>query len=105
VKVVLWPEGSVRGDEIEEVGDTVSVKSCMARTAEPLWLSDPLAPLTVTVRLPVPLAGVVTVRVDVPEPVIVAGLKLVEKPDGNPIAVRVTVPLKVAPLTGATVTV
>jgi hypothetical protein len=59
-----------------------------------------------TVRLPAPLAGVVTVMVDVPEPpATVAGLKLAEKPEGNPSAARATVLLKVVPLAGATVTV
>ena len=71
-----------------------------------LWLSEPLEPLAPTVRLPVPLAGVVTVMVDVPEPpVIVGGLKLDEKPEGIPSAARATVPLKLPPLAGATVTV
>jgi hypothetical protein len=105
VKVTLWPTGRFRADEGEDEGDTVSVKSCMDRTAEPLWLSDPLEPLTVTLRLPAPLAGVVTVMVEVPEPpAIVAELKLVEKPEGNAIAVRATAPLKLVPLAGATVT-
>jgi hypothetical protein len=55
--------------------------------------------------LPVPLAGVVTVSVEAqPELlVIVAGLKLDEKPEGNANAVRATAPLKLP--SGATVTV
>jgi len=46
---------------------------------------------------------VVTVRVVVPAPVIVAGLNVAVAPDGSPVTVGVTVPLK--PLTAVVLTV
>jgi hypothetical protein len=46
---------------------------------------------------------VVTLIVELPEPLTEAGLKLALAPDGRPDAVRLTVPLN--PLTGVTVAV
>jgi len=46
---------------------------------------------------------VVTVIVELPEPVTEAGLKLAFAPDGRPDAVRLTIPLK--PLSAPTFTV
>lgn len=51
----------------------------------------PLVPVIVTVKLPVLVeAVVVTVMVDEPEPVSVAGLKLAVAPAGRPLAPKVT---------------
>jgi hypothetical protein len=64
----------------------------------------PVAPLTVTVELPMGvLAVVVTVIVDVPEALRVGGEKLTVAPLGNPVALNVTVPLN--PTSGAIPTV
>jgi hypothetical protein len=72
-----------------------------------LWLSDPLVPLAVTVRLPVPALGAVTIKVDITDleltMVTVAGEKLAAAPGGSPGAVSCTVPVN--PAAGATVTV
>jgi len=66
-----------------------------------VWLSGPLIPVTVTIKLPA--ADDVTVRVAVPEPpVMLPGLIVAVRPaDG--LVVRVTVPVN--PLTGETVIV
>ena len=54
----------------------------------------PLVPVTVNVEFAAGVApDVVTVMVEVPAPVIVAGLKLAVAPAGNPATVGVTVPL------------
>jgi hypothetical protein len=58
--------------------------------------------LAVTVKLPVPLGGAVMVKVDVPEPVMVAGEKNAAAPVGSPGALRPTLVEK--PPTDATVT-
>ena len=72
--------------------------------AEPPWLSDPLAAVTLTVELPMAVPVVVlTVSVVDPEPVTELGLKLPVAPDGSPDTPKFTVPLK--PLIGVTVTV
>ena len=60
-----------------------------------VWLRLPLVPLIVRVLFPVfPLEFVVTVIVEVPEPVTEFGLKLDEARDGNPLTLRLTAPVK-----------
>ena len=64
----------------------------------------PLVPVMVSVDVPAAVVlAVVTVSVEVPLPLIVAGEKLGVAPVGNPLALRVTVPLN--PLSAPTVTV
>ena len=64
----------------------------------------PLVPVTVSVEFAPGVAEVVvTVMVEVPTPVIVAGLKLAVAPAGKPITVGVTVPVN--PFTAVVVTV
>jgi len=59
-----------------------------------VWIRLPLVPVMVSVELPIGvLAAVVTVRVEVPDPVTVAGEKLALAPLGSPLALSVTVPL------------
>ncbi len=48
------------------------------------------------------MALVSTVRVDVPEPLIEVGLKLPDAPEGNPLTLKLTVPVN--PPDGVTVT-
>jgi hypothetical protein len=68
------------------------------------WTRVPLVPVIVRVELPTGvLALVVTVMVDDPVPVTVVGLKLAVTPVGNPLALKVTIPLK--PPDGVTVAV
>jgi hypothetical protein len=58
-------------------------------------VSDPLVPLMVRTGLPAGVeADVVTVMVDVPEPVTEAGLKDAVAPAGKPVALRATTPVK-----------
>jgi len=64
----------------------------------------PLVPVTVSVEVPVGVVlPVVTVMVEEPLPVIVAGEKVAEAPVGKPLALRVTVPAN--PLRAPMVTV
>ena len=59
------------------------------------WLKLPLVPVTVSVYVPAAVDVVVfTVRVELPEPTTEVGLKLAEAPVGNPLTVKLTVPLK-----------
>ncbi len=54
----------------------------------------PLVPVIVIVNVPVEVVlAVVTVMVEDPEPVTEGGLKLALVPVGNPLALKVTVPL------------
>ena len=64
----------------------------------------PLVPVMVSVDVPAAVVlAVVTVSVEVPLPLSVAGEKLAVAPVGNPLALRVTVPVN--PLSAPTVTV
>ena len=64
----------------------------------------PLVPVMVIGKLPVGVVlAVVTVMVDEPEPFTDVGLKLALAPAGNPLALKVTVPVK--PPVGVTVAV
>ena len=75
-------------------GVAVRVKFCRARVTLADFAIDPVVPVTIRLEFPPGADGaVVTVRVDVPAPVMVAGLKLAVAPDGNPVTLGVTVPL------------
>ena len=65
------------------------------------WLSDPLVPVTVTVK--VLAVEPVQLRVEVPDPVTLVGVNVQVRPAGEILDVRATTPLK--PLTAATVIV
>ena len=68
------------------------------------WVRLPLVPLMVNVLVPAGvLFAVVMVSVLDPEPAIEAGLKVAVARGGNPVALRVTVPVK--PFSEPTVTV
>jgi hypothetical protein len=76
----------------------------MLSVAEPLWLSEPLVPVTLKVELPsVAVAVVLIVSVVEPDLLTEVGLKVPVAPDGNPDTPKLTVPVK--PLSGVTVTV
>ena len=63
----------------------------------------PLVPVMVMVEVPVGVVlAVVTVSVEVPLPLMVPGEKLAVAPVGNPLALRVTVPVN--PFRAPTVT-
>jgi hypothetical protein len=70
-----------------------------------VWLSEPLVPVMVSVKVPVGvLELVVTLMVLVPEPPLIGfGLNEALAPEGSPLALNVT--LAVKPLSGVTVTV
>jgi hypothetical protein len=75
-------------------GVAVTVKFCRTRVTLADFAIDPVVPVTDKVEFPPCVDGaVVTVRVDVPAPVMVAGLKLAVAPAGNPVTLGVTVPL------------
>src|SRR5215471_10791135 len=59
------------------------------------WLKDPLEPVIVNVKAPVCAVPVVlTVRVEVPDPLMLAGLKLPLAPEPKPAADKDTAPEK-----------
>ncbi len=67
-----------------------------------VWLREPLAPVMVRVGLPVGVVpAVVTVIVVDPEPVTDGGLKVALAPAGNPVALKLVVPVN--PPDGVTV--
>ncbi len=69
-----------------------------------VWVRLPLVPVIVKVELPVGVvAAVVTVMVDEPELLTDDGLKLAVAPAGNPLALKLTLPLN--PPDGVTVAV
>jgi hypothetical protein len=81
-----------------EVGATVNVKSgggAVVVTVTPtvtLWLTLVPAPEIVSVDVPATaVLAAAMVSVEIPEPVIAAGLKLADIPAGNPLADRFTV--------------
>src|ERR1019366_6064042 len=59
-----------------------------------VWVKLPLVPLIVSVDVPSGVVPLVTVSVELPEPVTVAGEKLAVAPPGSPLALSVTAPLK-----------
>jgi hypothetical protein len=68
------------------------------------WVRLPLVPVMVSVELPVGVVpAAVTVSVEGPLPLMVAGEKLAVAPVGKPLALRVTVPAN--PFRAPTVTV
>jgi hypothetical protein len=68
------------------------------------WTSVPLVPVIVKGKLPVGVEAVVaTVKVELPDVATVAGLKDAVAPTGNPLTLRVTVPVN--PPDGVTVAV
>jgi hypothetical protein len=87
---------------VTAVGPLVEVT---VNATEAVCVSDPLVPVTVNVEVAAGVElAVVTVIVDVPEPPLIeAGLKLAEAPEGKPLALNATVPLN--PPSGLAVTV
>ena len=94
--VTVCDEGEAEMEKSEAVETTrVLVVECVRL---------PLVPVMVSVDVPAAVVlAVVTVSVEVPLPLIVAGEKLGVAPVGNPVALRVTVPVN--PLSAPTVTV
>lgn len=86
-----------------DAGVTANVKSTTLKVTVAVCADAPLVPVIVSVEFAGVVPDVVTVRVDVPAPVIVAGLKLAVAPAGNPVTVRATVPLN--PFTAVVLTV
>lgn len=62
--------------------------------------NEPIVPVMFKVKVPVGFFPVLTVMVDVPEPLIVLGLNDAVAPEGKPLTLSITVPLK--PFTAAT---
>jgi hypothetical protein len=91
-----------------DAGDAASEKSCFdevtVNVTVALWLTLPLAAVTVIVEVPAGVElAVVTVSVEEPDVTIDAGLNLAVAPLGKPLALSEAVPLK--PFTADTVTV
>jgi hypothetical protein len=83
---------------VVEVGVSVSAKFGAVLTtsvAVVLWTRLPLVPVIANVYVPVGVVvAVVTVSVDVPEPLTEVGLNVPVAPVGKPVTLNVTVPLK-----------
>jgi hypothetical protein len=86
--------------EVRSVDVEMSIANCpggreavTVRAAVVAWLMLPLTPVIVSVDVPTGVElRVLTVTVEVPDPITVAGLKVAVAPVGNPVALRVTVP-------------
>jgi len=94
------------GSTENELGEADKVKSGpeTIKVTDAEFVIEPAVPVIVTVELPVGVPdAVVTVMVELPDVVIEAGEKEAVVPDGKPLALRVTGPVK--PLTAATFTV
>jgi hypothetical protein len=103
--VVVWPRVT---DWLAGVAEMVKSGAgplvVTVRVGDALWLKEPLAPLMVRAKAPVAAAAeAVRVKVELPDPVIEAGLKAAVTPEGNPAADSATVPLN--PLSALMVTV
>lgn len=85
-------------------GVTVMVKFCSTSATFADFEIVPMIPVTFRVEFPPGADGAaVTVMVEVPAPVMLAGLNVAVTPVGNPITEGMTVPLK--PFTAVVVTV
>ncbi len=94
--VTVWVEGEAAK---AKSGGALTTKVTVAE-----WVRVPLVPVMVKVELPVGVvAAVVMVMVEEPEAVTDDGLKLAVAPAGNPVALKLTVPLN--PPEGVTVAV
>jgi hypothetical protein len=95
------------GVTVCDEGEAEIEKSAAAETTREVVVECmrlPLVPVRVSVEVPMGVVlTVVTVSVEVPLPLIVAGEKLAVAPVGNPLALRVTVPVN--PFSARTVTV
>jgi hypothetical protein len=89
---------------VAEFGETEIEKPVTVRVTVVLCVRLPLTPVRVRVYAPAGVeVEVVTVSVDEPPPVIVVGLNAAVAPVGNPLALKVTTPVK--PLTAVVVKV
>ena len=81
-----------------DAGEAAIEKSGAAETTRLVvaeWVKLPLVPVMVMVEVPAGvLPAVVTVSVDAPLPVTLAGEKLAVAPAGNPVAAKFTTPAK-----------
>jgi hypothetical protein len=100
--VVEFPGVTVCDDGEAEIEKSAAAETTREVVVECVRL--PLVPVRVSVEVPAGVVpAVVTVSVEVPLPLIVAGEKLAVAPVGNPLALRVTVPVN--PFSAPTVTV
>ena len=101
--VVLFPWAIVREAGVS-VSEKVEAGEFTTSVEVAVCVSVPLAPVTVSVYAPAGVVpAVVTLSVEVPEPVTVVGLNVPVAPEGNPVTLRETAPLK--PFTAVTVCV
>ncbi len=86
--------------KVSDVGLAVTVKSVTVTATVAEWDSEPLVPVTVTVKLAEPEQLTVSVEVPDAPKVILVGFRVAVQPAGAPVAVSETTPLK--PLTDVT---
>ena len=90
--------------EAEMVKSGAGPGAVTVKFGEAAWTNAPLVPVIVNGTVPVDaLAEAVRVKVEEPAPVIEEGAKLAVTPDGNPLTLSATVPVK--PLSALVVTV
>jgi hypothetical protein len=100
--VVEFPGVTVCDEGVAEMEKSEAAETTRVVVVECVRL--PLVPVMISVDVPTGVVlAVVTVSVEVPLPLIVAGEKLAVAPVGNPLAPRVTVPVN--PFSAPTVTV
>lgn len=87
-----------------EEGDAEMEKSFTTRVTVVEWVSDPLLPVMVSVKVPSAVLELVVTLMVLPDPPLIGfGLNEALAPEGRPLTLRVTLPVK-AP-TAVTVTV
>jgi hypothetical protein len=93
--VVLLPAVTVCDAGVAESEKSATAMGLTVRVTVAECVTMPLVPVMVNVAFPAGVALlVVTVSVDEPEPLTVAGLKLAVAPEGNPVALKDTLPVK-----------
>ncbi len=98
------PAVTVAEAGVAEMEKSPTTGAFTTNVTEAAWLSVPLAPVMVKGKLPVGVVlAVVTVKVEEPDVVTEAGLKVAVAPVGNPLTPKFTVPVN--PPVGLTVTV
>ena len=101
---VFPPAATVAEAGVAEMEKSPTTGAFTTSVTKVVWLTVPLVPVIVNGKLPVGVVlAVVTVKVEEPDVVTDAGLKLAVAPVGSPLTLRFTVPVN--PSVGVTVTV
>ncbi len=89
------PRATVRLAGVAEIEKSATAEEFTTSVTVAVWTVAPLVPVMVIVDVPTGVVpSVVTVKVEDPDVVTDVGLKVAVAPVGNPLAVKVTVPVK-----------